>query len=72
VRLTPRLTNKYYYKIEDCMKKKYIAPVIMEHKVELNQMICVSGTLDSTESITTRDAVGSRRYDDFWDDEEEY
>lgn len=55
------------------MKKKYIAPVIMEHKVELNQMICVSGTLKSTESITTRDAVGARRYDDdFWDDEEEY
>ncbi|MBP3788335.1 MAG: hypothetical protein J6I52_01795 [Prevotella sp.] len=52
------------------MKKTYIAPEIMEQKIQLSNIICVSGTLDSEQTIDDANRIGSRG-GSFWDDEDE-
>jgi len=47
--------------------KKYIMPQIEVIKIETAQMIALSGTLDSTQSITSSDDFGARESD--FDDE---
>ncbi|MBQ9203395.1 MAG: hypothetical protein IJ155_04040 [Prevotella sp.] len=47
--------------------KRYIMPQIEVIKIETAQMIALSGTLDSTQSITNSDDFGARESD--FDDE---
>ena len=51
------------------MKKTYFAPETKILTVEINQMICVSGELDTTKSIKSPSGFGSRG-DSSWDDDE--
>ena len=50
------------------MKKTYINPQIQVVKIATAAMIALSGTLDSTKSITSSDDFGARDSD--FDDEE--
>ncbi len=47
------------------MKKTYIAPAMEEHTIAMSQMLCVSGKLDSTQSITTSEDFGAREMTEF-------
>mgnify|MGYP006988881438 CR=1 FL=1 len=58
------------FKKNKLMKKTYMAPVTKEQKIELNHIICVSGTL-SNESITDVNNVGARRNGSLWDDDDD-
>jgi len=51
------------------MKKTYIAPEIMEQKIQLTNIICVSGDLYSTQTITDTNKIGSRG-GEFWDEDD--
>ena len=53
------------------MKKIYNSPKIFVVKVESYQMICESGVLDKSQSITTSEGFGSRE-GRFFDDEDDY
>ena len=55
------------------MKKNYEAPEILVQKIEVSNMICVSGLLDTDTEITTPEGFGSRSLEDYFlgDDEEE-
>ena len=59
------------FKKNKLMKKTYMAPVTKEQKIELNHIICVSGSLDSTQSITDVNSVGARRGGSLWDDDDD-
>lgn len=61
------------------MKRKYIAPVIMQYHIQVNKFILSGSTgdinslgINSSESITGNGQFGSRRGNAFWDDEDEY
>ena len=55
------------------MKKKYLKPAINMVKLNVQQLICVSGELDRNAIIDSSDGFGSRRGGSFWDaDDEEY
>ena len=47
------------------MKKVYMAPAMEEHKIATNQILCVSGQLDSSQTITDPGQVGSRELIEF-------
>ena len=48
------------------MKKTYIAPVMEEHKMVVNQILStVSANLDSTQEITDPNQVGARELIEF-------
>ena len=47
------------------MKKTYIAPVMEEHKIATNQILCVSGDLDPNQTITDVNEIGARELIDF-------
>ena len=52
------------------MKKTYMTPSTKNVKVGVSRMVCVSGTLDKTQTIDNASGFGSRQGGDFWDDEE--
>ena len=58
------------------MKKIYFAPETTVVKVEMQQILAgspVDQVLDKDATpISSGSGIGARRYDDFWDDEEEY
>ena len=47
------------------MKKVYMAPAMEEHKIATNQILCVSGTLDQTQTIDDPNQVGARELIEF-------
>lgn len=52
------------------MKKTYITPQTVEYKMEISQMVCVSGTMDPNATpIENPNEVGSRSVD-FFEDED--
>jgi len=52
------------------MKKTYMAPVTEEQKIELSNIICLSGTLDNTKTITDQNGIGARRNYNVWGDDD--
>jgi len=47
------------------MKKTYIAPAMEEHTIAMSQMLCVSGELDSKQSITKSEDFGAREMTEY-------
>ena len=41
------------------MKKRYIAPTMEAVEIGMNLILCVSGTLDPNQTVTTTDEVGA-------------
>lgn len=53
------------------MKKRYICPNTETIQIETNQMIALSGELDSTKNINRSEDFGSRGGGGFWDDDDD-
>ena len=54
------------------MKKKYICPDTLLHKVQLKNIITASPVVQRTNTAATQDGeVMSRRYRGVWDEDEE-
>lgn len=63
-----RKTNliPFKYLTQDKMKKTYIAPVMEEHKMVVNQILStISANLNSTYEITNSNEIGARELIEF-------
>ena len=52
------------------MKKTYIIPETCVQRMELQQMIALSGTIDATQSTSNVEDIGANDGGSLWDDED--
>ena len=52
------------------MKKTYIIPETYMQRVELQQMIALSGTIDANQSTSNVEDIGANGGGSLWDDED--